>query len=126
MKFKLLGPAVAAAALVGTTLTGGAAVAQTPAAPVSAAAAPSCLNGLTNVPAKETVKVRTHAKLSATARGQWNKGKKGFLCNDGKSITGQKYTLCGKTSTKWQYGITNGTNVKGYVPEACLKWGIGG
>ncbi|MEU5959496.1 hypothetical protein [Streptomyces sp. NPDC047525] len=122
MKFKLLGPAVAAAALVGTTLTGGIAVAQTPSAPLAAAAAPSCGNGLTNVPAKETVKVRKTAKLNGTAVGQWNKGKKGFVCNDGKSITGQKYTLCGKTSTEWLYGITNDTNVKGYVPRACIKW----
>lgn len=122
MKFKLLGPAVAAAALVGTTLTGGIAVAQTPSAPLAAAAAPSCLNGLTNVPAKETVKVRKTATVNGTAVGQWNKGKKGFVCNDGKSIKGQKYTLCGKTSTEWLYGITNGTNVKGYVPRACINW----
>jgi uncharacterized protein YgiM (DUF1202 family) len=122
MRFKLLAPAVATAALVGTTLTGGIAVAQTPSAPVSATAAPNCGNGLTNVPAKESVKIRTSPKLSATAVGLWAKGQKGFICNDGKSFKGQKYTLCGKTSTEWLYGITNSTNKKGYVPRACIKW----
>ncbi|MEV6756331.1 hypothetical protein [Streptomyces sp. NPDC051214] len=121
MRFTLLAPAVAAAALVGTTLAGGVAVAQTPTAPV-AAAAPSCGNGLTNVPAKESVKIRSTPKLNGTAVGLWAKGQKGFICNDGKSIKGQKYTLCGKTSTEWLYGITNSTNKKGYVPRACMKW----
>ncbi|MGW2230766.1 hypothetical protein [Streptomyces formicae] len=116
MKFRLLAPAVAfsAVALVGTTLaTGGTAV---------AAAKPDCSRGITNVPAKETVKVRTHTKLSATAVGQWNKGKKGYLCNDGKFYTGQKYKLCGKTSTKWLYGGPYSSNKRGWIPAACLKW----
>lgn len=122
MNFKLLAPAVAAVALAGTTLTSGVAVAQTPSAPVSAAAAPYCGNGLTNVPAKESVKIRTTPKVRGTALGVWGKGQKGFICNDGKSIRGEKYTLCGKTSTEWLYGINNNTNVKGYVPRACMKW----
>lgn len=122
MKFKLLGPAVAAAALMGATLTSGVAVAQTSSAPVAAMAAPSCGNGLTNVPAKESVKIRSTPKVNGSALGLWAKGQKGFICNDGKSIKGEKYTLCGKTSTEWLYGITNSTNVKGYVPRACMNW----
>ncbi|MEU7583031.1 hypothetical protein AB0B50_36280 [Streptomyces sp. NPDC041068] len=125
MKLRLLGPAVAAVALVGTTLTAGVAAADAPsAAPLAAAAAkkPDCTRGLTNVPAKETVKLRTHPKLNATAVGQWNKKKKGFVCHDGKSFKGQKYTLCGKTSTEWLYGIPYGSNRQGYVPRACIDW----
>lgn len=123
MRFTLLAPAVAAVALAGTTLTSGVAMAQTPSAPVSAAAAaPYCGNGLTNMPAKESVKIRSTPKVKGTALGVWGKGQKGFICNDGKSIKGEKYTLCGKTSTEWLYGINNSTNVKGYVPRACMKW----
>lgn len=122
MKFKSLAPAVAAAALVGTTLTGGVAVAQTPSAPLAAAAAPYCGNNISNVPAKESVKIRTTTKVGATALGLWAKGQKGTICNGGDPIKGDKYTLCGKTSTEWLYGYTNSTNVKGYVPRACMKW----
>ncbi|MFG2649502.1 hypothetical protein [Streptomyces sp. NPDC048436] len=117
MKFRLLGPAVAAAALIGTTLSTGVASAD-----VSASAAPNCRAAIINVPAKESVKIRTHAKLGATAVGVWSKGKKGTVCNDGKPITGQKYTLCGKTSTQWLYGGPNNSSKIGYVPRACIKW----
>ncbi|MFJ2768186.1 hypothetical protein [Streptomyces sp. NPDC087300] len=116
MKFRLLAPAVAfsAVALVGTTLaTGGTAVAATK---------PDCSRGITNVPAKETVKLRTHAKTSATAVGQWNKGKKGFLCHDGAFFKGGSYNLCGKKSNKWLYAMPYSSNKKGYVPAACIKW----
>ncbi|MFF3640643.1 hypothetical protein [Streptomyces sp. NPDC002564] len=116
MKFRLLAPAVAfsAVALVGGTVaTGGTAV---------AASKPDCSRQITNVPAKETVKVRTHTKVNATALGQWNKGKKGSLCNDGHFYTGQKYKLCGKTSTKWLYGSQFGASKRGWIPAACIKW----
>ncbi|MEV0125177.1 hypothetical protein AB0I16_27195 [Streptomyces sp. NPDC050703] len=112
-KFAAGAVAVSALALVGTTVTAGTAV---------AAMKPDCSRGLTNVPAKETVKIRKSAKLNATAVGQINKGRKAFLCNDGKSFTGQKYTLCGKTSTQWLYVDPYNGNYKGYVPRACMKW----
>ncbi|MEU6822036.1 hypothetical protein ABZ921_15505 [Streptomyces atriruber] len=115
MKFRVLAPAVAfsALALVGTTVaTTGTAV---------AASKPDCSRQIVNVPAKEAVKVRTHAKVGATGVSQWNKGKKGSLCNDGHFYTGQKYKLCGKTSTKWLYG-SEFNKKRGWVPAACIKW----
>ncbi|MET8686007.1 hypothetical protein ABZV77_17475 [Streptomyces sp. NPDC004732] len=116
MKFRVLAPAVAfsALALVGTTVaTSGTAV---------AASNKDCSRVITNVPAKETVKIRTHAKTGATAVGQWNKKKKGGLCNDGKSFKGGSYNLCGKKSNKWLYGGPYSSNKRGWVPAACIKW----
>jgi hypothetical protein len=115
MKFRLLAPAVAfsALALVGTTVaTSGTAV---------AASKPDCSRVIANVPAKEAVKVRTHKKVGATGVSQWNKNKKGTLCNDGKFYSGEKYRLCGKTSTKWLYGSEFGKK-RGWIPAACIKW----
>ncbi|QEU91626.1 hypothetical protein [Streptomyces kanamyceticus] len=115
MKFRLMAPAVAfsALALVGTTVaTSGTAV---------AASKPDCSRQIVNVPAKETVKVRASKKLGATAYSQWNKGKKGSLCNDGHFYKGQKYKLCGKTSTQWLYGSQFGAK-RGWIPAACIKW----
>ncbi|MGA4839425.1 hypothetical protein [Streptomyces sp. G45] len=120
MKFRLLGPALATAAVAATTLVGGVAVAQTPTA--VAAAKPNCDSSIVNVPAKESVKIRTSPKLSATAVGLWAKGKKGALCSDGKSFKGQKYKLCGKTSDRWLYGGPFSSRKEGYVPAACIKW----
>ncbi|MGV9882280.1 hypothetical protein [Streptomyces sp. NPDC003006] len=115
MKLRLLASALAvsAIALSGTALTAGTAAAATK---------PDCSRGLTNVPAKETVKVRTTAKVNGTAVGQLNKGRKAFLCNDGKSFTGQSYKLCGKSSNKWLYVMPNDNNIKGYVPATCINW----
>ncbi|APY86208.1 hypothetical protein DCW30_00125 [Streptomyces alfalfae] len=112
-KFAAGAVAVSALALVGTTVTAGAAAAATK---------PDCSRGLTNVPAKETVKVRKTAKVSGTAVGQINKGRKAFLCNDGKSFKGQTYTLCGKKSSEWLYVDPNNGRFRGYVPRACMKW----
>ncbi|MET9549825.1 MULTISPECIES: hypothetical protein [unclassified Streptomyces] len=114
MKLRLLASAVAvsAIALSGTVLTTG----------TAAAAGPDCSRGLTNVPAKETVKVRTTAKVNGYAVGQLNKGRKAFLCNDGHAFTGQSYRLCGKSSNKWLYVMPNDYNIKGYVPATCMDW----
>ncbi|WP_406400388.1 hypothetical protein [Streptomyces uncialis] len=132
---KLLGTAVVGVALMGTVLTGGAAVAggvdtarsapvtvaetgSAPAGPVAAAA--SCSKTLGPIKAKESVKFRKSAKLSATALGVWGKGQKGEVCNDGKASRGQSYRLCGKSSDKWYYGRTD--RVTGWVPAACINW----
>ncbi|MEU8958164.1 hypothetical protein AB0C93_28120 [Streptomyces sp. NPDC048518] len=116
MKLRMLAPAIAVSAvtLVGSTLTfGGTAVAATK---------PDCSRGMSNVAAKETVKLRTSPKTNATAVGQWNKGKKGFLCHDGYKFKGQTYKKCGKTSNKWVYAMPYGTHKKGYVPVTCTNW----
>ncbi len=115
MKLRLLASAVAvsAVALSGTVLTTGTAAAAT---------RPDCSRGLTNVPAKETVKVRTTPKVNGHAVGQLNKGRKAFLCNDGQSFSGQSYRLCGKSSNKWLYVMPNDYNIKGYVPATCINW----
>ncbi|CAM5310977.1 hypothetical protein SALBM135S_07034 [Streptomyces alboniger] len=112
-KFAAGAVAVSALALGTTALTAGTA---------SAAMKPDCSAGLTNVPAKETVKVRKTTKLSGTAVGQVNKGRKAFICNDGKSFKGQSYNLCGKRSSEWLYVDPYDGNFKGYVPRACMKW----
>ncbi|GGW34836.1 hypothetical protein [Streptomyces caelestis] len=115
MKFKSLGTAATAAALFATALTGTVAAAGT------AAAAPpkDCSKAIVNVKAKETVKVRTSPKTSATALGIWGKGKRGGICNDGKAYKGGSYTACGKKSNMWYYG---GDKVNGWVPKTCINW----
>ncbi|MEV0117487.1 hypothetical protein AB0H77_30330 [Streptomyces sp. NPDC050844] len=113
-----MGPAIVTAALVGTAFTGGVAVAQTPSAPAAAAAAHNCGNGFSNVPALESVKIRSTAKVNGTALGVWHKGKRGDICDNGKGWTGDPYTLCKKPSNKWYYGVFNG--IKGYVPVTCM------
>ncbi|MFD8230706.1 hypothetical protein ACFV20_02210 [Streptomyces sp. NPDC059696] len=115
MKFTSLGTAASALALFATALTGTVAAAGT------AAAAPpkDCSKAIVNVKAKETVNVRSAPKTSATALGIWGKGKKGGICNDGKSFKGGSYTACGKTSNQWYYG---GDKVNGWVPKTCINW----
>ncbi|MDH6217525.1 hypothetical protein [Streptomyces pseudovenezuelae] len=120
MKLKALGTAAAAVALVGTTLTGGVAVAQTTARPaaVSAAALPTdCSKVLSPIKPKESVNIRTSPKTSATAIGVWPKGKGGAICNDGKSYKGGSYTACGKTSDQWYYGGYGSKT--GWVTKTC-------
>ncbi|KUN08299.1 hypothetical protein AQI95_07875 [Streptomyces yokosukanensis] len=116
MKLKSLGTALTTAALIGTALTGVVATAGT-----AAAANPpqDCSRSIVNVPAKETVNVRTSPKTTATAIGIWGKGKKGGLCNDGKAYKGGSYKACGKTSNMWLYG---GDKKTGWVPATCIKW----
>ncbi|MFE0100804.1 hypothetical protein [Streptomyces sp. NPDC059009] len=122
MRLRLLGPAVAAAALVGTTLTAGVASADAPASPVAKAAKPSCNDHFINVPAKQSVKIRKSPKVGSTALGLWPKGKKGDICNPFKPTKGQKYNLCGKKSDKWYYGGPYGKGrPAGWVPAACLN-----
>jgi hypothetical protein len=115
MKFKSLGTAATSIALFATALTGTVATAGT------AAAAPpkDCSKAIVNVKAKETVKVRTSPKTSATALGIWGKGKRGGICNDGKAYKGGSYTACGKKSNMWYYG---GDKVNGWVPKTCINW----
>ncbi|MEU4999539.1 hypothetical protein [Streptomyces sp. NPDC021622] len=123
MKLRLLGPAIVTTALVGTALTGGVAVAQTHSTLIAkAAAAPSCLSGITYVKALQTMNVRKSASTSGTAVGTWDKGKRGYVCNDGKPITGKWYTKCGKTSNKWLYVRPYDKNIEGYVPQYCTDW----
>ncbi|MFJ6569901.1 hypothetical protein ACIQNU_21010 [Streptomyces sp. NPDC091292] len=120
MKLKLAASAIATVALVGTALTGGVAVAATPTAAPAAAAAHNCGNNISNVTAKENVKIRTTKKVNGTALGLWLKAGRGDLCDDGKATVGEKYTLCGKTSDKWYWGYHRG--VEGYVPATCINW----
>ncbi|MFF2846844.1 hypothetical protein ACFVT5_10980 [Streptomyces sp. NPDC058001] len=120
MKLKLAATTIATVALVGTALTGGVAVAATPTAAPAVAAAHDCGNGITNVTAKESVKIRTTKKVNGTAVGLWLKGGRGDLCDNAKATVGEKYTLCGKTSDKWYWGDSRG--VQGYVPAACINW----
>ncbi|WP_369364976.1 hypothetical protein AB5L52_17785 [Streptomyces sp. CG4] len=121
MKLKSLGSALTTAALVGTALTGVVATAGTATAGTAAAANPpqDCSRYIINVPAKETVNVRTAPRTSATAIGIWAKGKKGALCNTGKAYKGGSYKACGKTSTMWLYG---GDKSTGWVPATCISW----
>ncbi|GHE89217.1 hypothetical protein GCM10018785_65500 [Streptomyces longispororuber] len=118
MKSRLLGPALATAAIAATTL--GVAAVEAPSA--AAAAKPNCHSAIINVPAKETVKIRTSPRTSATAIGVWGKGKKGALCSDGKSFKGGSYKACGKKSNLWLYGGPNSSSKEGYVPRTCIKW----
>ncbi|MFH8295204.1 hypothetical protein [Streptomyces sp. NPDC018059] len=120
MRLKTLAPAIASATLAATVFTGGVAVAQTPSAPVAATAAHDCGNGFSNVPAKESVKIRSTAKLNGTALGLWAKGGRGDLCDMAKKWTGQSYRLCGKSSNKWYYGVYRG--IRGYVPVTCMNF----
>jgi hypothetical protein len=114
LKLKSLGTALTTAALIGTALTGAAGTA-------SAATQPDCSSSLVNIKPKESVKMRTSPKTSATALGVWGKGKKGGVCfGDRKPATGGSYTACGKTSNKWYYGGPNSTSVEGWVPATCL------
>jgi hypothetical protein len=118
---KIFGAALVTAALVGTTLTGGSAVAGgLDARAASAAAAANCSSYVSPIKAKESVKIRNAKRLNATALGVWGKGKKGDVCNDGKASAGESYTLCGKTSSKWYYGRVG--SIKGWVPATCINW----
>ncbi|MER6549287.1 hypothetical protein [Streptomyces sp. NPDC001250] len=121
MKLKSLGSTLTTAALVGTALTGVVATAGTATAGTAAAANPpqDCSSVIINVPAKETVNVRTAPRTSATAIGIWAKNKKGALCNTGKAYKGGSYKACGKTSTMWLYG---GDKSTGWVPATCISW----
>ncbi|AZM55703.1 hypothetical protein DMA15_26525 [Streptomyces sp. WAC 01529] len=121
MRFKLLGPAVTSAALVATAFTGGVAVAESPSAPkTAAAAAHDCGNGFSNVPAKESVKIRSTPRVNGTALGLWPKGKRGDLCDMAKKWSGDSYRLCGKSSNKWYYGVYG--NTRGFVPVTCINF----
>ncbi|WP_331739237.1 hypothetical protein [Streptomyces sp. NBC_01187] len=125
MKLKLLGPAMAAAALIGATMTGGVASASTVAAAPSTAAAETgaasaCSEQLGPVTPKESVKIRASKSAGATARGLWPKGKKGYLCYAGVKKNGGTHGLCTKgTSKKWFY-VSYG-NTKGWVPATCVN-----
>ncbi|MFB7505939.1 hypothetical protein [Streptomyces broussonetiae] len=117
MKLKSLGSALTTVALVGTALTGVVATAGT-----AAAANPpqNRCKPIVNVPAKETVNVRTSPRTTATAVGIWARGKKGAPCDDGKACKGGSYKACGKsTSNTWLYG---GDKKTGWVPATCIKW----
>ncbi|CAM5312582.1 hypothetical protein SALBM135S_06102 [Streptomyces alboniger] len=84
---------------------------------------PDCSAGLTNVPAKETVKVRKTTKLSGTAVGQVNKGRKAFICNDGKSFKGQWVPTSAASGAASGCTSTRSTATsRATSPRACMKW----
>ncbi|GHE09098.1 hypothetical protein [Streptomyces alanosinicus] len=104
MRRKFAGVAVAAIAIVGIGTAGAPAVA----APASGVRATIDCPASWPAKAKESVKIRTAPRTSATAVGLFPKGATGCYI---ASKLSEKYTACGRTSTEWElisYGSKHG------------------
>ncbi|MFF8730386.1 hypothetical protein ACF073_28485 [Streptomyces sp. NPDC015171] len=103
---RILGTAVAAAALAGTTLVAGG-----PAVAAPGTAAASC-----TAKALETVIIRDRTSTSGAALAQLNKGQ--TASSPCQMFYGGSYTACGITSTRWVKVTKSG--VTGYVVGTCV------
>ncbi|WP_327351180.1 hypothetical protein [Streptomyces sp. NBC_01304] len=114
MRLKLVAPAIASLALIGTALTGGVAAATTHTATAAKSAPAACVY----VEAAESVKIRKTKAVNGTALGLLPKGSSACTTNN-PNTTGGSYNLCGHRSTKWEEITYRG--IRGWIPYYCTR-----
>ncbi|MGW1379474.1 hypothetical protein ACWD6P_35125 [Streptomyces sp. NPDC002446] len=110
MRLKFTAATAVSAALIGTALTGGVAMAATPETAPTATARAACVHA----EAQENVKIRKERKLSSTAVGLFTEGATTCILAKG---TGQSYDLCKRKGTDWLKISYRGNT--GWIPGAC-------